>query len=110
MVRGREQSRDRLTLTGVSIRRQSSSVTVSLRVFGPMRYHVGLVDAYQLALDFPEGVSSLSFSKLLARHRFLKEIRIAQYPQKLRLVFELIPHVRYAVKVGEDILAIQFRM
>ncbi len=99
-----------LTLTGVSIQRQRSMVTVVLRGNGIFRYQVILVDAYQLALDFPEAFSSLSFSKLSARHRYLKEIHITQYSKKLRLVFELIPHVRYAIKVGASVLAIQFRL
>ncbi len=97
-------------LTNVTVRRQVGPVTVFLRGRGSNRYHVILVDAYLLALEFPSGSSLLSFSKLSVRHSILKEIRIIQYPKKLHLVFELTPHVRYAVKIGIEGLAIQFKL
>ena len=97
------------TLTNVTVRRQIDHVKVFLRGQGSNRYHVILVDAYRLALEFPNGSSLLSFSKLSVRHSILKEIRIIRYPKKLHLVFELTPHVRYAVKIGIDGLAIQFK-
>lgn len=99
-----------LTLTGVTVRRQFNQVTVLLRGHGLFRYQAVLVDVHQLALDFPKSISSLSFNMLPVRHRLLKEIRIAQYPKKLRLMFEVTPHTRYAVKIGTSVLAIQFRL
>ncbi|WP_447970574.1 AMIN domain-containing protein [Nitrospira sp. M1] len=98
-----------LTLTEVTIQRQTSSVTVFVRGDGNIHYQLVAIRASQLALDFSDSISSLSFDTLQVEHRLLKEIRIEQNPQKLRLVFTLAARVKYAIKVRKSILAIQFK-
>ncbi|GJL64333.1 MAG: hypothetical protein NPIRA04_29870 [Nitrospirales bacterium] len=98
-----------LTLTGVIVQRQSASVTVILQGQGPIHYQPVAIHGSQLAIDLSHSISSLKFDKLQVGHRLLKDIRIEQYTQKLRLVFALVARVRYAIKVSGNVLAIQFK-
>jgi len=98
-----------LTLTEVTVQRQPASVTVILRGQGPIHYQPVAIHKSQLALDLSDSFSSLKFDKLQVGHRLLKDIRIEQYTQKLRLVFALAARVRYAIKVSGNVLAIQFK-
>ena len=90
-----------LILTDVSVQRQTKRITVVLRGRGNLRYQPRVLNAKLLALDFLNGSSSLRFHTLPVGHRLLKEVRIEQYPRKLRLAFALTARVRYAVKTGE---------
>ncbi len=98
-----------LTLTGVTVQRHSEEITVIIRGHGPFRYQMVSIDSSRLAMDFPGGVSSLSFQLLSVENHLLKQIRIGQHPNKLRLVFDVTQPLRYAVKRGSNFLAIRFK-
>ena len=80
-----------------------------IRGKGPLRYQVVPVDVRRLVLDFPGGISSLSFRVLPVGHAILSKIRIGQDDRKLRLVFDLTIRAQYAIKKGLDFLAVQFK-
>ncbi|MCA9473559.1 MAG: AMIN domain-containing protein [Nitrospirales bacterium] len=97
-----------LILTAVTVQRRTNHITVFIRGRGNIRFHPHVVSPQLLAVDFPNGSSSLSFQTLQVGHRLLEEVRIEQYPQKLRLAFSLTARVRYAIKTTETFLAVRF--
>jgi hypothetical protein len=96
-------------LTGILVQRRSKDVTVLIRGKEPFIYLANRIDSYRLVLDFPGGTSSLSFRELPVDHPMLKRIRIGRHQEKLRLVFDLVRRVRYAIKKSDHSLAVQFR-
>ncbi len=97
------------TLTGVKVQRHSDYVMVMIQGHGSFQHQMIPIDRFRLAIDFPRGHSSLSFRHLSVNNHLLKQIRIGQHSDKLRLVFDMVRPLRYAAKRGKNILAIQFR-
>ncbi len=98
-----------LNLTKVAVKRQASQVTVILQGRGRIQYKLVSLHSKLVALDFPDSISSLGFNILPVRHHLLKDVRIEQHPQRLRLAFALVSQARYAIKTSRSALAIQFR-
>lgn len=97
------------TLTLIMVRRGQEEVTVIMQGDGRFTYRVIPAGRTRLAVDLPDVVSSLSFKVLSVDHPVLKRIRIGRYPEKLRLVFDIIQPVRYAIKSLGNRLVVQMK-
>lgn len=76
-------------LTDVLITTRTDLATVELRADGPIPEGQGfrLDDPPRLVIDLPKFANSSGKKKLHVGHRFLKEVRIGQHEDKVRLVF-----------------------
>lgn len=94
------QTRARTGIVGkIEVKRGENQVTVLVSGEGPLKYRDRLIDGHRLVLDLPDAASAVRFPILAVDHELLKQIRIGNHPDKIRLVFDLPQPSRYDVRL-----------
>lgn len=97
-----------LKVTSIAVKRKPEAVTVFIQGKGFFNYKIVHVKGLKFVLDFPGAISLLRFRILPVGHPILQQIRIGEFSNKLRLVFELSQQANHAIKKGREVLAVQF--
>lgn len=83
----------------IEVKRGENQVTVLVSGEGSFKYRDRLIDGHRLVLDLPNAASAVRFPILAVDHELLKQIRIGNHPDKIRLVFDLPQPARYDVRL-----------
>ncbi len=81
----------------IEVKRSEDRVAVLVSGEGPFTYRDRLIDGHRLILDLRNAASAVRFPVLPVGHQLLKQIRIGNHPDKIRLVFDLPEPARYDV-------------
>jgi type IV pilus assembly protein PilQ len=94
-------------LTKVDFQPGDQLLTVMLLGDGMFRYDVRQVDSHRLVVDLRDVRAGLDGHVIPVKHTLLKQIRIGRHADKVRLVFDLLKPVQYAMAPSVRHMAVQ---
>ena len=95
------------TVTKVEVQRGYGQATVVILGDGEFSYAIKRVNRDRLIVDLANVTTPLRLQALPVDHPLLKQIRVGQHSQKVRLVFDLPQPADYSVKPGTNQLAVR---
>ncbi|HKT36008.1 MAG TPA: type IV pilus secretin PilQ [Nitrospira sp.] len=94
-------------ITGIEVRKDADRLTVTINGDGLLSHEALRVDERRLVIDIPRASSALRRPTVNVGHRLLKQIRVGDHADKVRLVFDLGRQVDYLVEPhGAQLLVI----
>ena len=85
-------------ITGIEVRKDDDRLTVTINGDGLLSHEALRVDERRLVIDIPRASSALRRPTVNVGHRLLKQIRVGDHADKVRLVFDLGRQVDYLVE------------
>jgi type IV pilus assembly protein PilQ len=85
------------TITGIDVRKDADRLSVTINGEGVLSHEAVRVDEHRLVIDIPRAFSTLRRPTVNVGHRLLKQIRVGDHADKVRLVFDLGQQAEYAV-------------
>ena len=86
------------TITGIDVRKDADLLSVTVNGDGVLSHEAVRVDERRLVIDIPRAFSTLRRPTVNVGHRLLKQIRLGDHADKVRLVFDLGPQADYVVE------------
>jgi type IV pilus assembly protein PilQ len=86
------------TITGIDVHKEADQLTVTIKGEGVLSHEAVRVDERRLVIDIPRAFSTLRRPTVNIGHRLLKQIRIGDHAEKVRLVFDLGQQAEYVVE------------
>ena len=86
------------TVTGIEVRKGADRLSVTINGDGVLLHEAARVDERRLVIDLPRAYSTLRRPTVNVGHRLLKQIRVGDHADKVRLVFDLGPQADYVVE------------
>jgi type IV pilus assembly protein PilQ len=86
------------TITGIEVRKDADRLSVTINGDGVLVHEAAKVDERRLVIDLPRAYSTLRRPTVNVGHRLLKQIRVGDHADKVRLVFDLGHQADYVVE------------
>ncbi len=86
------------TVTAIEVRKEAERLSVTINGEGMLSHEAVRVDERRLVIDIPRASSALRRPTVHVGHRLLKQIRIGDHADKVRLVFDLGRQADYVVE------------
>jgi type IV pilus assembly protein PilQ len=87
-----------LTITGIDVRKDADVVSVTISGDGTISHEALKLGERRLVIDLAQVSSAIRRPTLNIGHRLLKQIRIGDHPDKVRVVFDLARDAEYVVE------------
>ena len=85
-------------VTGIDVKKEADAVSVTISGDGSLLHEALRVDERRLVVDIPRVSSEIHRPTLNVGHRLVKQIRIGDHSDKVRIVFDLGHQAEYAVE------------
>ena len=85
-------------VTGIDVKKETDAVSVTISGDGSLLHEALRVDERRLVVDIPRVSSEIHRPTLNVGHRLVKQIRIGDHSDKVRIVFDLGHQAEYAVE------------
>ena len=85
-------------VTAIEVRKEADGLSVAINGVGVLSHEAVRVDERRLVIDIPHASSALRRPTVNVGHRLLKQIRVGDHADKVRLVFDLARQADYAVE------------
>jgi type IV pilus assembly protein PilQ len=85
-------------VTGIDVKKEADAVSVTISGDGSLLHEALRVDERRLVVDIPRVSSEIHRPTLNVGHRLVKQIRIGDHSDKVRIVFDLGQQAEYAVE------------
>lgn len=86
------------TVTSIEVRKEAERLGVTINGEGVLSHEAVRVDERRLVIDIPHASSTLRRPTVHVGHRLLKQIRVGDHADKVRLVFDLGQQADYVVE------------
>ncbi|HEX6531886.1 MAG TPA: type IV pilus secretin PilQ [Nitrospira sp.] len=86
------------TVTAIEVRKEADRLNVAINGDGVLSHEAVRVDERRLVIDIPHASSTLHRPTVNVGHRLLKQIRVGDHVDKVRLVFDLGRQADYSVE------------
>ncbi len=86
------------TITGIDVRKDADHLSVTINGDGVLSHEAVRVDERRLVIDLPRAFSTIRRPTVNVGHRLLKQIRVGDHADKVRLVFDLGRQADYVVE------------
>jgi type IV pilus assembly protein PilQ len=86
------------TVTAIHVQKETDHLTVTINGDGLLSHEAVRVDERRLVIDIPHASSTLRRPAVNVGHRLLKQIRVGDHADKVRLVFDLGRQADYTVE------------
>ena len=86
------------TVTAIEVRKEADRLSVTINGDGVLSHEAVRVDERRLVIDIPRASSALRRPTVNVGHRLLKQIRVGDHADKVRLVFDLGRQADYVVE------------
>jgi len=86
------------TVTAIEVRKEAERLRVIINGEGVLSHEAVRVDERRLVIDIPRASSALRRPTVHVGHRLLKQIRVGDHADKVRLVFDLGRQADYVVE------------
>ena len=86
------------TVTAIEVRKEADRLSVTINGDGALSHEAVRVDERRLVIDIPRASSALRRPTVNVGHRLLKQIRVGDHADKVRLVFDLGRQADYVVE------------
>ncbi len=86
------------TVTAIEVRKEADRLNVAINGDGVLSHEAVRVDERRLVIDIPHASSTLHRPTVNVGHRLLKQIRVGDHADKVRLVFDLGRQADYSVE------------
>jgi type IV pilus assembly protein PilQ len=86
------------TVTSIEVRKEAERLGVTINGEGVLSHEAVRVDERRLVIDIPHASSTLRRPTVHVGHRLLKQIRVGDHADKVRLVFDLGHQADYVVE------------
>jgi type IV pilus assembly protein PilQ len=86
------------TVTGIDVRKDADRLSVTITGDGTLSHEAQKIGEHRLVVDIPRASSALRRPTMNVGHRLLKQIRIGDHADKLRIVFDLGSQADYRVE------------
>jgi type IV pilus assembly protein PilQ len=86
------------TVTGIDVRKDANRLTVTINGDGNLSHEAQRVGDRRLVVDIPRASSTLRRPTISVRHRLLKQIRVGDHADKVRIVFDLGNQAHYVIE------------
>ena len=86
------------TVTAIEVRKEAERLSVIINGEGVLSHEAVRVDERRLVIDIPRASSALRRPTVHVGHRLLKQIRVGDHADKVRLVFDLGRQADYVVE------------
>jgi type IV pilus assembly protein PilQ len=86
------------TVTSIEVRKEAERLGVTINGEGVLSHEAVRVDERRLVIDIPHASSALRRPTVHVGHRLLKQIRVGDHADKVRLVFDLGHQADYVVE------------
>jgi len=86
------------TVTAIEVRKEAERLSVTINGEGVLSHEALRVDERRLVIDIPHASSALRRPTVHVGHRLLKQIRVGDHADKVRLVFDLGRQADYVVE------------
>jgi type IV pilus assembly protein PilQ len=86
------------TVTAIEVRKEADRLNVTINGEGILSHEAVRVDERRLVIDIPRASSTLRRPTVNVGHRLLKQIRVGDHADKVRLVFDLGRQADYVVE------------
>jgi type IV pilus assembly protein PilQ len=86
------------TVTAIEVRKEAERLCVTINGEGVLSHEAVRVDERRLVIDIPHASSALRRPTVHVGHRLLKQIRVGDHADKVRLVFDLGHQADYVVE------------
>ena len=86
------------TVTAIEVRKEAERLSVTINGEGVLSHEAVRVDERRLVIDIPRASSALRRPTVHVGHRLLKQIRVGDHADKVRLVFDLGRQADYVVE------------
>lgn len=97
------------TVTGIDVQRNSTDLTIVISGDGHLAHEAKLVSGPRLVLDIPHVTSSIGKSAIPVNHPLLLKIRLGNYAEKVRVVFDLSAKATFSVESQGTALVVSVR-
>jgi type IV pilus assembly protein PilQ len=87
-----------LMVTAIEVRKEAERLSVAINGEGVLSHEAVRVDERRLVIDIPHASSALRRPTVHVGHRLLKQIRVGDHADKVRLVFDLGRQADYVVE------------
>jgi type IV pilus assembly protein PilQ len=95
---GASDRRPASVVTGIDVKKDADAVSVTISGDGSLVHEALRVGERRLVVDIPRVSSEIHRPTLNVAHRLVKQIRIGDHSDKVRIVFDLGPQAEYAVE------------
>ena len=85
-------------VTAIEVRKEAERLSVAINGEGVLSHEAVRVDERRLVIDIPHASSALRRPTVHVGHRLLKQIRVGDHADKVRLVFDLGRQADYVVE------------
>jgi len=86
------------TVTGIDVRKEADRLNVTITGDGVLSHEANRLGERRLVVDIPHAWSTLRRPTVHVGHRLLRQIRIGDHADKVRIVFDLGKQTEYAVE------------
>ena len=86
------------TVTGIDVRKDADRLTVTISAEGNISHEAQRVGDRRLVVDIPHAASTLRRPTISVGHRLLRQIRVGDHADKVRIVFDLGNQADYVVE------------
>ena len=97
------------TVTGIDVRKEADRLSVAINGEGTLSHEAARIDERRLVIDIPHASSTLRRPSINVGHRLLKQIRVGDHADKVRLVFDLGRQAEYVVEPRGSQLLVTFK-
>jgi type IV pilus assembly protein PilQ len=88
------------TVTGIDVRKDVDRLTVTINAEGNISHEAQRVGDRRLVVDIPRAASTLRRPTISVGHRLLRQIRVGDHADKVRIVFDLGNQADYVIEPG----------
>ena len=96
-------------MTGIDVRKDADRLSVTVSGDGTLSHEAQRVGERRLVIDIPRASSALRRPTVHVGHRLLKQIRIGDHSDKVRIVFDLGSQADYVVEPNGARLLVTFK-
>jgi type IV pilus assembly protein PilQ len=86
------------TVTGIDVRKEADRLSVTITGDGVLSHEANKLGERRLVVDIPHAWSTLRKPTVHVGHRLLRQIRVGDHADKVRIVFDLGKQTEYAVE------------
>lgn len=86
------------TVTGIDVHKDADRLSVTISGDGTLSHEAQRVGERRLVIDIPRASSTLRRPTVNVGHRLLKQVRIGDHSDKVRIVFDLGSQADYVVE------------
>ena len=97
------------TVTGIDVRKDADRLSVTINGEGTLSHEAVRVDERRLVIDIPHAFSTVRRPSINVGHRLLKQIRVGDHADKVRLVFDLGRQAEYVVEPHGSQVLVTFK-